>query len=325
MKIGQTFNPRGMFKGLFMPEALNADKRLTTADKLCWAAIFKHLGDNPRAWPGIRTIAKETGLSQKQVTRSMKKLDELGYIEKSVPTGTDRLRHKTTRYALLWHKTFEEAMIRHVPSDGDLMSPPAATSDHPRRGPDVTSNVIDSEERETEKESTPCNPPQGDGVDHSTTSKAMLKGQRKPNKKNPVAVDKDLLEKMETIMEHHREVMATEGKPRSWKLTNGIKRLLKARLNTFSEEELKQAATNLSYSDFHRGTNDNDKEYCDPQFLYRNDEKVDKWLNERSHRKVRKGGAFIPATETRDLPLPEVIDGTDPKAVEKFLRRGKER
>lgn len=54
---------------------------------------------------------------------------------------------------------------------------------------------------------------------------------------------------------------------------------LKARLKTYTEEEIIQAARNLTNSTFHMGKNDDNKKYATIDFLIRNDVQVDRWLN----------------------------------------------
>ena len=61
-------------------------------------------------------------------------------------------------------------------------------------------------------------------------------------------------------------------------VTDGRTQKLKARLEKYPIEKVLEALSNLSKSDFHRGKNDRGWA-ADPDFLIRNDESVDKWLN----------------------------------------------
>lgn len=65
---------------------------------------------------------------------------------------------------------------------------------------------------------------------------------------------------------------------KSYTVTNGRTQKLKARLENYSIEQILTALSNLSKSEFHHGKNDRRWE-ADPDFLIRNDETVDKWLN----------------------------------------------
>lgn len=60
--------------------------------------------------------------------------------------------------------------------------------------------------------------------------------------------------------------------------TDGRREKMKARLKTFTYENVITATRNLSSSAFHRGENDR-KWKADPDFLLRADEQIDKWLN----------------------------------------------
>jgi hypothetical protein len=65
------------------------------------------------------------------------------------------------------------------------------------------------------------------------------------------------------------------------RLTRERERQIKARLKSFSVDELKAAITNLRQSPFHCGNNDKERVYGTPEYLFKNDSQVDKWLNEK--------------------------------------------
>ena len=65
---------------------------------------------------------------------------------------------------------------------------------------------------------------------------------------------------------------------RQFRETTGRRRKLKARLETYKMDQILKALNNLSKSPFHRGINDSGWT-ADPDFLIRNDEQIDKWLN----------------------------------------------
>lgn len=65
---------------------------------------------------------------------------------------------------------------------------------------------------------------------------------------------------------------------KNYQLTKGRIIKIKNRLKIYSPHELKKAIENLSMSPWHRGINDRGWS-ADPDFLFRNDEQVDKWLN----------------------------------------------
>ena len=65
------------------------------------------------------------------------------------------------------------------------------------------------------------------------------------------------------------------------RLTREREQKIKARLKSFTIEEMKTAITNLRQSTFHCGNNDKERVYGTPEYLFRNDSQVDKWLNEK--------------------------------------------
>jgi hypothetical protein len=71
------------------------------------------------------------------------------------------------------------------------------------------------------------------------------------------------------------------------RLTRERERQIKARLKSFSVNELKAAITNLRQSPFHCGNNDKERVYGTPEYLFKNDSQVDKWLNEKTQKKFK--------------------------------------
>ena len=71
------------------------------------------------------------------------------------------------------------------------------------------------------------------------------------------------------------------------RLTRERERQIKARLKSFTVEELKTAITNLRQSAFHCGNNDKERVYGTPEYLFKNDSQVDKWLNEKTQKKFK--------------------------------------
>ena len=82
------------------------------------------------------------------------------------------------------------------------------------------------------------------------------------------------------------------------KLTKERYKHIRSRLKNFNIDDLKKAILNLRASPFHCGENDKGKVYATPEFLFRNDTQVDKWLKE----KTMKGGADNGRTRTSQKP-----------------------
>lgn len=93
------------------------------------------------------------------------------------------------------------------------------------------------------------------------------------------------------VMEHYNRRFGDIWS-RPLKLTKERSEKIKARLRTFTEEELCRAIDNIRSSPFHCGENDRGQVYAAPEFIFRNDAMVDKWLNMpvRSKQTSEKGG-----------------------------------
>lgn len=67
-------------------------------------------------------------------------------------------------------------------------------------------------------------------------------------------------------------------------LTPNRQSKLRNRLKNFTKDQILTAATNLSHSKFHMGFNDQKTKYATVDFILKNDERVEKWLNEDPER-----------------------------------------
>lgn len=74
------------------------------------------------------------------------------------------------------------------------------------------------------------------------------------------------------------------------KLTKERYKHIRSRLKNFNIDDLKKAILNIRASPFHCGENDKGKVYATPEFLFRNDTQVDKWIKEIN----MKGGTIQP-------------------------------
>lgn len=96
---------------------------------------------------------------------------------------------------------------------------------------------------------------------------------RSPTKDN---ITKDNItkdNKLFLFLEKFNHLMGTE-----YRITEHREKMFNARLKTYSLEELERALMSLSKSPFHKGDNDRGWK-ADPDFLLRNDEQIDKFLN----------------------------------------------
>lgn len=58
-----------------LPQDLTARKDLKASDKIVFTVIADHIGQNGYGWPGIRTLARKTGLSKSTIVESLRRLE----------------------------------------------------------------------------------------------------------------------------------------------------------------------------------------------------------------------------------------------------------
>ena len=63
-----------------LPHDLAVRKDLMASDKIVFAIILDHQGSNDKCWPGIRTLARKTGLSTVTVVDCVKRLEAAGFF-----------------------------------------------------------------------------------------------------------------------------------------------------------------------------------------------------------------------------------------------------
>jgi len=70
--------PERFFK---LPQALTTRRDLTSSDKLLYAVLADRMGDSGKCWPGVRTLAGQTGLCRDAVADSVARLERAGVIQ----------------------------------------------------------------------------------------------------------------------------------------------------------------------------------------------------------------------------------------------------
>lgn len=80
---GARFCPSVMFDGTWLriPDWLLVRTDLDLSDKVIYGVLARHARGNTYCWPFIKTLAQQTGLSDKTVERSTRRLEEVGLIE----------------------------------------------------------------------------------------------------------------------------------------------------------------------------------------------------------------------------------------------------
>lgn len=85
-----------------MPDNMTATKELEPTDLLVYVGLKRYMnGITKQSYPSTTTIAKDTGLSRPTIAKSIKKLEDTGYIK------TEKRVKKSTIYTFNDYKTFE--------------------------------------------------------------------------------------------------------------------------------------------------------------------------------------------------------------------------
>lgn len=103
MKIGEPFNPRNTFVGLFIPEALAASSAYSSTAKLAYGHLVRRAGENGHCWPSAADVGKHTGVGERAAQRALK---ELQAGEHPLIRATFRRdkngRQTSNEYAFIW-------------------------------------------------------------------------------------------------------------------------------------------------------------------------------------------------------------------------------
>jgi biotin operon repressor len=85
-----------------MPDNMTATKELEPTDLLVYVGLKRYMnGITKQSYPSTTTVAKDTGLSRPTIAKSIKKLEDTGYIK------TEKRVKKSTIYTFNDYKTFE--------------------------------------------------------------------------------------------------------------------------------------------------------------------------------------------------------------------------
>jgi len=129
------------FKGVWIPAEIWLDKRLTLVDRALLAEIDSFSGNGKSFHKGNDTIQEEYGISRNTIGRSIKKLQELEYVE---VTFNGRTRSIVTRAGSI------PKMGRQSPQNGDAASPNDTSTNTRERTTKNTSKEIGTRPKDLE-------------------------------------------------------------------------------------------------------------------------------------------------------------------------------
>jgi biotin operon repressor len=251
--------------------------KLGLQEKGMYALLCSYAWDGT-AYPGHKRLAEESGCSESKVKRSIKVLKDLGLID----IEDRRRQNKTNIYYI--EPITKEILERLFPNGYDVKE----KESEPQVTYDLRSNMThDHRSHMTYKE---------EEVEQQEEKKRASRDcQAKPDE-----TDSKIQEVWSHWENHFRDLY-----PRM-KLTDKRKKAIRARLRSFSVEELKTAIDNISKSPFHRGENEQGQPFAEIERNFRNDEKVEWWLAKKEsspNRRSRKPSAIenaIDETKTQE-------------------------
>jgi hypothetical protein len=104
MVPGQKFIPHRQFRsGVFLPDVILANRRLSGGAKLLWARLARYAGVNGVCFPSCQTLGLDLGCSPRQVQRYVAELVHAGFI-----AAKQRGFNKSNTYTFLWHPDLDE-------------------------------------------------------------------------------------------------------------------------------------------------------------------------------------------------------------------------
>lgn len=163
-KVGERFNPHRVFTGVFIPDAVYGHPELSSTAKLLYGRLCKFKGDRGDAYPAAITMAKELGISERQVFDHLARLVDEGFIDREPRLGT------STVYHFLWHPSFEDSfeVVRKTALPGES---PTCGNPHQGSAENRTTgsaeNRVRSESFEKNQGSESNTSPTPSGKDHT--------------------------------------------------------------------------------------------------------------------------------------------------------------
>ena len=130
MKIKHTpiFNPKELFIGTFIPNALLRCPELSSSAKVVYGLLVRHTNKDGACYPKQETIAEECGLTPRRINGIIHQLEAFELIKTQAPTGLNRLKHFHNRYVFLWHPVFNFHRSDTTSPDRTLVSGRSNTS-----------------------------------------------------------------------------------------------------------------------------------------------------------------------------------------------------
>lgn len=199
-----------------------------------------------------KRIANALDLSTRTIIRAYKKLEDVNLIEKRKETITDT----AVRSADEWNEWFmadkADMLLGLKTGKNELAS--------------VLPSSVSSSDKMSQGVVTNCHKG-SDKMSHNTNRDTYIDINKKKKKKEKKKEFQNFIEKFNVLSE------------KNFHATDKLFKKYVVRRKVYSYEELLQSADGLTKDDFMSGNNENEKYYATPEYLLRNDENVDKYIN----------------------------------------------
>jgi hypothetical protein len=213
-------------------------------DQALYLQMKRAAGENGICFMTQRTLCDKLGIGMKSLRKSLEYLCKHGWIKFIGITPSKTRPIKTYKIVDIWNENIEYYNKKKI----------------------VSKRTVSKDSVQEEKDSVQKN--------NKIVSKRI--GIRRTHiKEEPIKKIKEnnIKEKTEIYINRFNQLFK-----RDFKITPGRITKLKVRLETFTLEEILTALEKLSQSPWHRGINDRGWT-ADPDFLIRNNEQVDNWIN----------------------------------------------
>jgi Helix-turn-helix domain len=120
-KVGEPFNPYGIFNGIFIPEMLVKARGISPGAKLTYGRLARFAGQNGNCYPAVTTLALEIAVSVRQLQRYLGELEAHGFIRRQ--PRVLKAGQTSSTYVFLWHTLFELGVTQTAPEGVTNWSP----------------------------------------------------------------------------------------------------------------------------------------------------------------------------------------------------------
>jgi hypothetical protein len=108
LQVGQSFNPFGLFNGVFVPECLSRCCWLSGGAKLAWGRLARYAGRDGRCYPTMKALGEEIGVRERQAQKYVAELERHEMV-RSISRYVGRAQ-TSNGFEFLWHQLFEQGV-----------------------------------------------------------------------------------------------------------------------------------------------------------------------------------------------------------------------